>query len=143
MDFSYIIGASLSEPHTSESNGGFFIILLYIYIIYYYISAVRTYSVNASSTLLTRTLRTPIRAGGISRRTRGQRIKTVLELCGTQSRRVLLLSSNPEFYLQRFKTWMPTATLEELSNKRRNKKIGDGAKTKESSTCCRDSGTKE
>ena len=28
-----------------------------------YISAVRTYSVNASSTLLTRTLRTPIRAG--------------------------------------------------------------------------------
>ena len=57
-----LIGASLSEPHTSESNGGFFI---YIYIIYYYyyISAVRTYSVNASSTLLTRTLRTPIRAG--------------------------------------------------------------------------------
>ena len=52
-----VIGASLSEPHTSESNGRFFI---YIYI---YISAVRTYSVNASSTLLTRTLRTPIRAG--------------------------------------------------------------------------------
>ena len=44
-----IIGASLSEPHTSESNVGFFI---YIYIIYY-ISAVRTYSINASSTLLT------------------------------------------------------------------------------------------
>ena len=96
----YIIGASLSEPHTSESNGGFFIyiyiyiyiyvyiyiyiyiyiciyiyiyvyiyicmyIYIYIYITYYYyyISAVRTYSVNASSTLLTRTLRTPIRAG--------------------------------------------------------------------------------
>ena len=63
-----IIGASLSEPHTSESNGGFFIyiyIYIYIYIIYYYyyISAVRTYSVNASSTILTRTLRTPIRAG--------------------------------------------------------------------------------
>ena len=60
-----MIGASLSEPHTSESNGGFFI-YIYIYIIYYYyyyISAVRTYSVNASSTLLTRTLRTPIRAG--------------------------------------------------------------------------------
>ena len=37
----------------------------------YYISAVRTYSVNASSTLLTRTLRTPIRAGGLSKRTRG------------------------------------------------------------------------
>ena len=32
-----VIGASLSEPHNSESNGGFFI---YIYI-YYYISAVR------------------------------------------------------------------------------------------------------
>ena len=60
-----MIGASLSEPHTSESNGEFFI-YIYIYIIYYYyyyISAVRTYSVNASSTLLTRTLRTPIRAG--------------------------------------------------------------------------------
>ena len=52
----WLIGASLSEPHTSESNGGFFICI-------YYISAVRTYSVNASSTLLTRTLRTPIRAG--------------------------------------------------------------------------------
>ena len=74
-------------------------IYVYIYIIYYYISAVRMYSVNASSTLLTRTLCTPIRAGGISKRTRGQRIKTVLELCGTQSRRVLLLSSNPEFTL--------------------------------------------
>ena len=56
-----VIGASLSEPHTSESNSGFFI-YIYIYI-YIYISAVRTYSVNASSTLLTRTLRTPIRAG--------------------------------------------------------------------------------
>ena len=30
-----LVGASLSEPHTSESNGGFFIY-------YYYISAVRT-----------------------------------------------------------------------------------------------------
>ena len=126
------MGASLSEPHTSESNGGFFI---YIYILLLYIC--RTYSVNACSTLLTRTLRTPIRAGRISKRTRGHRIKTVLELCGTQSRRVLLLSSNPEFYLQRFrlqvvfKTWMPTATLEELSNQRRSKKIGDGAETKE------------
>ena len=96
------------------------------------ISAVRTYSVNASSTLLTRTLRTLIRAGGISKRTRGQRIKTVLELCGTQSRRVLLLSSNPEFFLQRFRLQvvLPTATLEELSNQRRSKKIGDGAETK-------------
>ena len=93
------------------------------------------YSVNASSTLLTRTLRTPIRAGGISKRTRGQRIKTVLELCGTQtqSRRVLLLSSNAEFFLQRFRLQvvLPTATLEELSNQRRSKKIGDGAETKE------------
>ena len=34
-----IIGASLSEPHTSESNGGFFI-YIYIYICIYYISAV-------------------------------------------------------------------------------------------------------
>ena len=39
-----IIGASLSEPHTSESNGGFFI---YIYI-YIYIYICRAYSVNAS-----------------------------------------------------------------------------------------------
>ena len=126
-----LIGASLSEPHTGESNGGFFI-YIYIYIIYYYyyISAVRTYSVNSSSTLLTRTLRTPIRAGRISKRTRGQ---TVLELCGTQSRRVLLLSSNPEFYLQcfRLQVVLPTATLEELSNQRRSKKIGDGTETKE------------
>ena len=30
-----IIGASLSEPHTSESNGGFFIYILYIIIIIY------------------------------------------------------------------------------------------------------------
>ena len=37
-----LIGASLSEPHTSESNGGIFI---YIYIIY--ISVVH-HSVNAS-----------------------------------------------------------------------------------------------
>ena len=98
-----------------------------------YIYICRTYSVNASSTLLTRTLRTPIRAGGISKRTRGQRIKTVLELCGAQSRRVLLLSSNPEFFLQRFRLQvvLPTATLEELSNQRRSKKIGDGAETKE------------
>ena len=38
----YVFGASLSEPHTSESNGGIFI---YIYIIY--ISVVH-HSVNAS-----------------------------------------------------------------------------------------------
>ena len=51
-----MIGASLSEPHTSESNGGFFIYIYIIYYYYYYISAVRTYSVNASSTLLTRNI---------------------------------------------------------------------------------------
>ena len=38
-----------------------------------------------------------------------------------ESRRVLFLSSNSEFYLMRFRlqvvlTWMPTATPEELSN---------------------------
>ena len=39
---------------------------------------------------------------------------------------------------------MPTATLEELSNQHRSKKIGDGAETKETELmCCRDSGTKE
>ena len=38
-----IIGASLSEPHTSESNGGFFIYYIYIYI---YLPYVRR-SVNA------------------------------------------------------------------------------------------------
>ena len=48
-------------------------------------------------------MRTPIRAGVISKRTHDQIIKTALELCGTQSRRVLLLSSNPEFCLQRFR----------------------------------------
>ena len=36
-----VIGASLSEPHTSESNGGFFI---YIYI-YIYLFICRTYVV--------------------------------------------------------------------------------------------------
>ena len=36
------------------------------------------------------------------------------------------------------------AILEELSNQRRSKKIGDDEKTKETDpTCCRDSGTKE
>ena len=41
-DVRQIIGASLSEPHTSESNGGFFTyICIYIFIC-------RTYSVNAS-----------------------------------------------------------------------------------------------
>ena len=39
---SAIFGASLSEPHTSESNGGFFI---YIYILLY---ICHMYSVNAS-----------------------------------------------------------------------------------------------
>ena len=34
-----VIGASLSEPHTSESNGGFFIYCIFI---------CRAYSVNAS-----------------------------------------------------------------------------------------------
>ena len=29
-----VIGASLSEPHTSESDGGFFIYYLYIYLPY-------------------------------------------------------------------------------------------------------------
>ena len=33
--FTTIVGASLSEPHTSESNGGFFIYILYIIIIIY------------------------------------------------------------------------------------------------------------
>ena len=48
----------------------------------------------------------------------------------TQSRRVLLLSSNPEFYLHT-SCWMPTAALDwELSNQCRSKKIGDGATTK-------------
>ena len=42
------IGASLSEPHTSESNGGFFI----YYILYIYLPYVRR-SLNASWTLLT------------------------------------------------------------------------------------------
>ena len=38
-----LIGASLSEPHTSESNGGFFIYYYYYYYyIYIYLSAVRT-----------------------------------------------------------------------------------------------------
>ena len=40
-DVRQIIGASLSEPHTSESNGGFFIYYYYYYI-YIYLSAVRT-----------------------------------------------------------------------------------------------------
>ena len=40
-----IVGASLSEPHTSESNGGFFIYIC-IYILLLYIC--RTHSVNAS-----------------------------------------------------------------------------------------------
>ena len=60
---------------------------------------------------------------------RGRRIKTVLV-----STRVLFLSYNPEFYLQRFRlqvATMPTATLEEFSNLHRSKKIGDGAETKE------------
>ena len=39
-----VIGASLSEPHTSESNGGFFI-YIYIYI-FIYLPYVRR-SVNA------------------------------------------------------------------------------------------------
>ena len=38
MVLQMLIGASLSEPHTSESNGGFFI---YYYYIYIYLSAVR------------------------------------------------------------------------------------------------------
>jgi len=39
---------------------------------------------------------------------------------------------------------MLTGTLEELSNQRRSKKIGDGTETKETELdCCRDSGTKE
>ena len=45
----------------------------------------------------------PIRAGGISKRTRGRRTKTVLESMVLECRSVLLLSSKPEFYLQRFR----------------------------------------
>ena len=29
-----VVGASLSEPHTSKSNGGIFIYILYIYLSY-------------------------------------------------------------------------------------------------------------
>ena len=50
------------------------------------------------------------------------------------STRVLFLSYNPEFYLQRFRlqvATMPTATIEELSNLHRSKKIGNSAETKE------------
>ena len=52
-----------------------------------------------------------------------------------ESRRVLFLSSNPDFYLQHFRlqvvlTWMPTDTPEELSNQRRSMKISDGAEMK-------------
>ena len=52
-----------------------------------------------------------------------------------ESRRVLFLSSNLEFYLLRFRlqivlTWMPTVTPEELSNQRRSMKISDGTETK-------------
>ena len=51
-----LIGASVSEPHTSESNDGFFI--------YIYIYICRAYSVNASWTLLTRNIAhaDPVRA---------------------------------------------------------------------------------
>ena len=50
-------------------------------------------------TLLTENMRTPIRADGISKKTCGQRIKTN----STVLRRVLFLSSNPEFYHQYFR----------------------------------------
>ena len=57
-DVQQIIGASLSEPHTSELNGGFFI----------YISAVRTSFRKCKLTLFyPETMRTPIRAGKISK----------------------------------------------------------------------------
>ena len=74
---------------------------------------------------------------------------------GTQTLRYLslLLSSNPEFYLQHFRLQVilnmdATATLEELSNQQ---EISAGARRsamaqkgkRQSSTCCRDSGTKE
>ena len=42
--------------------------------------------------------------------------------------------------------WIPRAVLEEPSSQRRNKKslkVGDGPETRQSSTCCRDFGTKE
>ena len=63
------IGASLSEPHTSESNGGFFI---YIYIIY--LSCVfRKCKLNSFNP---KHCARRSRAGGISKRTRGpQRIR--------------------------------------------------------------------
>ena len=50
--------------------------------------------------LLTRNMRTPTRAGGISKRTRGRRRRYSTVFV---SRRVLFLASNPEFYLQRFR----------------------------------------
>ena len=50
--------------------------------------------------LLTRNMRTPTRAGGISKRTRGRRRRYSTVFV---PRRVLFLASNPEFYLQRFR----------------------------------------
>ena len=87
--------------------------------------------------LLTRNMRTPTRAGGISKRTRGRSLRRRYSTVFT-SRRVLFLASNPEFYLQRFRLQVVLnmnthSNPEELSNQRRSAgaKIGDGAETKE------------
>ena len=41
------VGASLSEPHTSESNGGFFIFFIYIYIYIYLLYVFRKCKLNS------------------------------------------------------------------------------------------------
>ena len=132
-----IIGASLSEPHTSESNGGIFIYRLYI---------CRTSFRKSKFTLLTETLRTPNSRCGrnIEKNTWSKYTLpySSLESYYATSLEVLPLS---EFYLHRLRLcypWIPIPVLEELSSSRRNKKslkIGDGPELE----CCRDFGTKE
>ena len=100
-----IVGTSLSEPHTSELNSGFFI---YIYIL---LSVVR-HSVNAACP--------PFNAHA--------RVSVQTEY---RKERVVQVSSTLDpfhFSILDYKccwTWIPSANLEELPNQRRSKKTGN------------------
>ena len=118
----HIIGVSLSEPHTSVLNSGFSYICCT-----YLCRSVNTswHSFNQKHCTCRSVLAKYRKTNARSKNKDGS---TVLE-----SRRVLLLSSNQEFYLQLFRLQvvLNVDAHKELSNQCRSKKIDDGAETKE------------